>query len=134
MAIVRTSDGFDVEWKWADIRTISLSRERLEALKSRSAIHRIMSHKDLYDFQINKLYTAPHSRKRAVRMRTIAKRISKHDLEEMCIGIGEVRICKIFYSSDDVAVLRQRLMNEPYNEERAKEDIAARAAALGEKK
>jgi hypothetical protein len=124
--ILRTSDGKDVEWPWpTDVKTISLSAKRLAALRSRSAVVRIIGHADLYDFQIGRLYPHPTRRDRAVRMRKIAKRIIHHKMEDLCVGIGEVRIMEIFYSTDDPSVLRHKLMNAPYNERRALDDIEA---------
>lgn len=127
MTHVRTTDGVDVDWPWGetDLRTISLDKVRLESLLSKSAVCRILAHRDLLDFQINKLFASKSSNKRARRMRVIAKRIEAHGLEELCAGIGEQKICDIFYSSQDPVVLRTRLMGCWYTEKKWKEDLKA---------
>ena len=131
IAIVRSSDGFDVPWRCpTEAKTISLRKAQLEAMQSRTAIVRILAHGGLLDFQIAKLFGSVSSRKRAMRLRSAAVRIVRHDLAELCAGVGETRVLVALQGPDDVDAFRQRLAELPFDEWTARLDLAALEAWL----
>lgn len=100
----------------------TFSAAALKALRDSNALRRILAHEHLTNMQISRLYACE---KRGRRLRRTARRIRELDAEDLCVGLGEARICDTLAGSRSAREKRAELIELRTNQAEPDDELNA---------